>query len=273
MQFLKRFFQFYIFSNIHVAIASFCLVKITLLQNNIIENTTALFVFFATIVSYNCIRFFRISDVVNWFSDWLKIHIKLLYSLALISFFALMFLGLKMQFKALLWLSPFVVFTFFYGISLPFKNKPLRKIAGIKLFLIAISYAGITVLFPLVQNNIEITSTFWITFMQRFFFIFLITIPFDIRDLHCDSESLKTLPQLFGVKKAKIIGLIFGFLFVLSEFLKSPFEINQTIIVLIVAVFSSLLLMNSKEKQSKYYSSFWVESIPIFWFSLVYFIA
>ncbi len=272
MQFLKRFFQFYIFSNIHVAIASFCLVKITLLQHNIIENATALFVFFATIVSYNCIRFFRISDVINWFSDWLKIHKRLLYSLTLISFFVLIFLGLKIQLKALLWLFPFVIVTFFYGISLPFKNKPLRKIARIKVFLIAISYAGITVLFPLIQNNIEITVTVWIAFVQCFFFIVLITIPFDIRDLHCDGESLKTLPQLFGVKKVKIIGLTFGFLFVLSEFLKAPFEMNQLIIVSIVAIFSSLLLINSKEKQSKYYSSFWVESIPIFWFLLVYFI-
>lgn len=272
MQFLKRLFQFYIFSNIHVAIASFCLVKITLLQYNIVENTAALFVFFSTIVSYNCIRFFRISDVVNWFSNWLKIHMKLLYSLTLISFFTLIFLGLKIQFKALLWLSPFVVFTFFYGISLPFKNKPLRKVPGIKLFLIAISYAGITVLFPLVQNNIEITSTVWITFMQRFFFIVLITIPFDIRDSKIDSKSLKTLPQLFGVKKAKVVGLIFGVLFTILEFLKPDFEMNQAIIVLIISVIASLLLIYSKENQPKYYSSFWVESLPIFWLLLVYFI-
>lgn len=273
MQFFKRLFQFYIFGNIHVAIATFCLVKITLLQYEIIENKTAMFVFFSTLVSYNLIRFLRISDIANWFSDWLRRNRKLLYLLTIISAVSVGYLIFQLKFNALLWLSPFVVFTFFYGVSLPIKNKPLRKFAGMKSFLIAISYAGITVLFPLVQNDVEINIQVWIVFMQRFLFISMIIIPFDIRDLHVDSKSLKTLPQLFGVKMTKILGFIFGLIFVLLEFLKSSFVMNQLIIVLIVTVISSLFLIYSKENQSKYYSSFWVESLPIFWFLLVYIIS
>lgn len=270
MQFFNRFFQFYIFSNIHVALGAFCLVKITLLPYDIVENNTALFVFFSTIIAYNFIRFFRILEVVKWFSDWLNNNKKTLYILTFLSILAVVFLIFKMQLKALLWLLPFSLFTLFYVVPLPFKNKSLRKISGIKLFLIAFSYAGITVLFPLVQNDILITTNVWITFVQRFIFIVLIAIPFDIRDLHCDNESLKTLPQMIGVKNAKRIGIIFGLLFVLAEFLKFPIVVRGIIIVLIVSVLSSLFLINSKEIQSKYYSSFWVEAIPIFWFLLFY---
>lgn len=269
MQFLKKFFEFYIFSNFHVATGTFCLVKITLLTYGISENDTALFVMFSTIVAYNFIRFYRISDISMWFSDWLKINKKALYILTFVSVLSASFLAFSFQFKAFLWLFPFIIFTLFYGIPFPFKNIPLRNIAGIKLFLIAISFAGITVLFPLVQNNMNVNLNVWILFIQRFLFVVLITIPFDIRDLKVDSESLKTLPQMVGVKKSKMIGVLLGVLVVILEFFKQPIEANELIIIMIVIVVSVLFLINSKEKQSKYYSAFWVESMPIFWFLLI----
>jgi len=269
MQFIKRFFQFYIFSNIHVAVGVFCLVKITLLSYNISENNTALFVFFSTIIAYNFIRFLRISDIVNWFTDWMENAKSALYALIVFSILAVIILAFSIQIKAFLWLIPFGIFTFFYGFPFPFKNIPLRNIAGVKLFLIAISFAGITVLFPLVQNNIEINLNVWITFIQRFLFIVLVAIPFDIRDLHIDSKSLKTLPQMVGVKKAKMIGVLLGVLFVMLEFFKEFIDQKQLIVILVVSIVSVLFLMNSTKKQSKYYSAFWVETLPIFWFLLM----
>lgn len=269
MQFLKRLFKFYIFSNIHVAIGTFCLVKITLLSYGISENNTALFVLFSTIIAYNFIRFFCISDNTNWFTDWLNINRIVLYILTVISVLITSFIATSIQLKAFLWLLPFGFFTLFYGLPFPFKKTSLRSVSGIKLFLIAISFAGITVLFPLVQNDVKIDLNVWITFTQRFLFIVLITIPFDIRDLYVDSKSLKTLPQIIGVKKAKMIGVLLGVLFVMLEFLKKPIDENQLMIILIVSIVSILFLINSKEKQSKYYSAFWVESLPIFWFLLM----
>lgn len=44
--FIKKIIDFYVFSNIHVAFATFCLVKITLLNIGVSENMTAWFVFF-----------------------------------------------------------------------------------------------------------------------------------------------------------------------------------------------------------------------------------
>lgn len=271
MDFLKRFFQFYIFSNIHVALGTYCLVKITLLEHHIDENTTPLFVMFSTIVSYNFIRFFRMNEIVGWFSSWMKRVKNTLYILTFISVLIVVFLAFKIQIKAFLWLFPFALFTFFYGLPLPIKNKALRDVSGMKLFLIALSYAGITVFFPLIQNNVEIDVNSWITFAQRFLFIVLITIPFDIRDLHVDSKSLKTLPQSVGVKKSKGIGVLFGLLFVMLAFFKQPIDQKQLITTLIVNMVSILFLINAKDKQSKYYAAFWVESIPIFWLLIVIF--
>lgn len=270
MQFLKKIIDFYIFSNLHVALGTFCLVKITLLPFHIYESSSALFVLLSTVISYNFIRFYRISDIKTWYYDWLKKYKIFLFILTGISFFALIYLFFSLQLKAIMWLLPFSFFTFFYIIPLPFKNISLRNVPGVKLFIIAISYAGITVLFPLAQNDIPITINEWILFIQRFLFIVIITIPFDIRDLYCDNESMNTLPQKVGVKKSKLIGVFFGMLFLMLEFFKNPTNDKYLIINLIVVITSILFLIFSKEKQSKYYSAFWVESLPIFWFLLIF---
>lgn len=268
MQSLKRLFDFYIFSNIHVAIGVFCFAKITLLHYGILENNSSLFVFFSTIVAYNFIRFYRTTDIKNWLSDWLNYNKSTLYVLVLICVVGVSILGLTLKTKALLYLFPFIICTFFYVVPIPILKASLRKIPGVKLFLIAFSFAGITVLFPLVQNDILIGYNEWIIFMQRILFVVLITIPFDIRDLYCDDASMKTLPQSIGVKNAKIIGVLFGLLFVMLEFFKEPVDYFLVVITLVVTIISSLFLIMSNKKQTKYYCAFYVESMPVFWWIL-----
>lgn len=270
MSFFKKTLDFYIYSNLHIAVSAFCLVKITLLTNGVEENKTPLFVFLSTIVAYNFIRFYRMSDIVNWFTEWMDEYKNILYILFALSIISAGFLAIQFQLKAFLHLIPFALLTFFYAFPLPLKNIPLRNVPGIKLFVIGLSFAGVTVIFPLVQNDITLAINHWLTFIQRFLFIVLITIPFDIRDLHCDIESLNTLPQKFGVKRAKTIGVFYAVFFIVLDFFKQPIDEIQLIIGLIVIVVSAIFLIFSKENQSKYFSAFWVESLPIFWFLLIF---
>ena len=269
MQFLKKIFNFYIFSNVHVALGVFCLTKITLFGYGVQGNTSAFFVFFSTIISYNFIRYYRVADIVSWFSDWMNSKKSEIFILIIISLVFIGIFAVELKLKAILWLLPFVLCTFFYVVPIPIFKESLRKIPGIKLFLIAISFAGATVLFPLVQNDIAIGYNEWIIFIQRFLFVVLITIPFDIRDLNCDDKSMKTLPQSIGIKNAKIIGVLFGLNFIILEFFKEPVVYAQVVIILIVTFTSSLFLIKANKIQTKYYSAFWVEAIPIFWWMLI----
>lgn len=159
--------------------------------------------------------------------------------------------------------------TFFYVVPIPIMKESLRNIPGIKLFLIAISFAGSTVFFPLVQNGISIGYNECIVFIQRFLFVVVITIPFDIRDIHCDDITMKTLPQSIGIKSAKIVGLLFGILFFILELFKETVVDINMYILFTIALGSSIFLFFSKENQSKYYSAFWVESLPIIWWILI----
>ena len=91
MQFLKKILDFYIFSNIHVAVAGFCITKITMIKYGIDQSYTPIFVGLSIIISYNFIRFYEIkTGRLNWFKSWYFEHRK---ELIILSGIASVFLG------------------------------------------------------------------------------------------------------------------------------------------------------------------------------------
>ena len=268
MLLLKKLFNFYIYSNIHVSLAVMCLTKITLLQFDIFENISPLFVFFSTIVSYNAIRFININKIRTASAAWIMSHKTELLVLNIISAIGLAITTYLLNFKAILVLIPFVLATSLY-IS-PFKiwKLNLRDVPGLKLFLISFSWAGVTVLFPVIQNELEVSKNIALLFFERFLFVLAITIPFDIRDIDYDSPKIFTLPQVIGIRKSKVTGIISLFLFLLIAYYRIGDLDTSFLVIFIVAILSSILIGSSSKSQSNYYSSFWVESIPIIWFLL-----
>ena len=272
MRIIENFFNFYIFSNIHVAIAAFCLTKITLLEYGIEDHLLPIFVFFSTIVAYNFIRLYRISKVQHWLNHFLKKNKKAVLGLTMISIFILIYQSFFLQLKTLFALLPFGLFSLFYVVPISKKNDSpiaLRSISFLKLFLIAFSWAGVTVLVPFINYNIELHSKEIIIFIQRFIFLLAITIPFDIRDMDFDNIKLKTLPQYIGIQKSKVVGLFLLMLFLGLEIFKNPIERNFRI-NFIVALLSLFFLMKATQSQNKYYSAFFVESVPIIWLLLLF---
>jgi len=229
-----------------------------------------IFVFFSTIVAYNFIRLYRKPTIKSWFSSWIDANKIAIIILSLVSLIAMCYLSFEFKKKAMLSLVPFFLMTFFYVVPIGrfFSNNiSLRTVAGIKIFIIAFCWAGVTVIFPLLNYGVPITSDVLIVFVQRFFFIVAITIPFDVRDLSHDADGLKTIPQLIGVAKSKKFGLLLLMFFLGLEFLFN--DSNQLRITFIVALVSLFLLIRSTPNQSKYYSAFFIESIPIVWLFLV----
>ena len=271
MQLLKKIIDFYIFSNIHVALAGFCLTKITLLKFGYSTFFSPLFVAFSIMVSYNFIRFYEIkTNRLSWLKQWFLDQKKVLMGLTIFSILGIVYLLFLTSFnlKSLLVLIPFAFMTFFYVIPI-FKIRStevsFRNFPGIKIFSIAIAWAGVSVLFPLYEKGVELNTTVFVEFIQRILFLIAITLPFDIRDIHSDSEELKTLPQILGVKNTKIIGSLLLVFFVLLELIQ---KMNLLITISIAIVTVTFLWFSTIDK-SRYYSSFWVEGIPIFWLFLI----
>ena len=153
--------------------------------------------------------------------------------------------------------------------SVPFFTKSLRNISSLKIVVIALVWAGVTVLLPLLNADIfNFEKNQILLFIQRFLFVITITLPFDIRDLEFDTKNLQTIPQKIGVKKTKKFGFILLAVCLLIEFFITP-NANFRAIFLAVFFITLFLLMRAKINQSKYYSSFWVEAIPVFWWILL----
>ena len=105
-------------------------------------------------------------------------------------------------------------------------------------------------------------------------FAFVLILIFEIVDFHTDDPHLQTVPQQIGVEKTKLLGyLLLGVLLAL-EFL---YDANQDYVPLvfkcIVSGSIALFLYFANENRSRYYASFWVESIPIFWWLLLVFLS
>ncbi|WP_176461245.1 UbiA prenyltransferase family protein [Lutibacter agarilyticus] len=230
-----------------------------------------LFVALSIIVSYNFIRFYEIkTNRLGWLKQWFIEQKKVLISLSIASILGLIYLLFFTEFKlnSLVIVLPFAFMTLFYVIPI-FKIGSLevsfRNFPGLKIFSIAIAWAGISVLFPLYQEGFKFNQSVFIEFMQRVLFLIAITLPFDIRDLPSDSEELKTIPQVLGVHNTKIIGTLLLVFFVLLGFVVQ----TNLITTFIIAIVTGLFLWFSTVNNSRYYASFWVEAIPIFWLCLI----
>lgn len=273
MKGLKQIFDFYVNSSIHVALAVVSLSWLTLLEFGVLMDENLLFfMFFASITGYNFVKYFGLAKFHHrHLANWLK----LIQVFSFFCFILMCFYALKLETKTLVYISVFGIITFLYAI--PFIPKRflldeklnLRNIGGLKIYVIALVWSGVTVFLPLINNAINISEDIIITAIQRFVIVIVLTLPFEIRDLQFDSLKLSTVPQKIGEKKTKIIGVLLLIIFFFIEFFKSKIEFDNVVPLSMVVIMTLFLLMNAKKSQSKYYSSFWVESVPILWLLLV----
>lgn len=273
MRGLKIGLDFYINSSIHVALAVFALSWITLLQFDVSYDQNVLyFIFFASITGYNFVKFFGLA---KFHHRSLTKKLKAIQIFSLSCFLAMCYYLLQLELNTLIYVGVFGLATFLYAVPLLPKKifldeqQNLRSIGGLKIYIIALVWSGVTVLLPLINANYGISHDVIITALQRFLFVFVLMLPFEIRDLSYDSLKLSTIPQTIGVKGTKILGLLLLAIFFISEYAKDNVDsgtlLNQLVITLIVSSF----LIFSWKKQSKYYSAFWVESLPLWWLILL----
>jgi hypothetical protein len=159
----------------------------------------------------------------------------------------------------------FLAVTLLY--TLPFfpNRKNARNWAGIKIYIVALSWVGVTLFLPIINNNLPFNSYVFLVAIQRFILIFVLVLIFEIIDLRFDDPHLKTVPQQIGVTKTKRVGILLMILFVLLEFLANDFKVEFFALKIGLALTTTFFLLFSNENKSRYYASFWVESVPIFW--------
>lgn len=144
------------------------------------------------------------------------------------------------------------------GYVLPvFRGRRLRDFPYLKIFLIAFSWAWLTVVGPVLQwEQTWNSAVFWM-FIERAAFIFAITIPFDIRDLELDQEKeVATLPGRLGIQRAKKVAYAaLGLMLFAATWntIYGHYSLGVALGLLLSAVLSGLLIYGANAKRHDYY--------------------
>lgn len=268
MKFFKQLFDFYINSSVHVALAVVSLCLVTYMHFGFSPNPDLLlFVFFGSITGYNFVKYAGIAKLHH---SSLANGLKVIQIFSFFAFLCLLWSAFKMPLEILWWSAFFGVFTLLYALPVLSKKRNLRSISGIKIFVIAFVWAGVTVILPFLDGGGVLGMQILPEFAQRFLIVLALILPFEIRDLRYDLQQLGTLPQTMGVTRTKILGFALLAGLFLIELLKPNFSAPSLGALAVTETLLAGLIWKAKERQSQYYSSFWVESIPIFWMCLLF---
>lgn len=269
MRLLKTLLDFYIRGSIHVAIAVYALVQMTFHFFHIeYDMPMTLFAFFGTIVGYNFVKYDALARAKK-FS--MSPQVKAIAVLSFVCFLATAYYFFQLE-RSTQWVAAgFLGLTLLY--TLPFFPKlgNARNWAGVKIYIVAFCWAGITLFLPIINADLAFSQDVFLKFGQRFLLIIILMLIFEIIDLKNDDLSLRTVPQRLGVYKTKVLNLILLLPFYGLEFLKSDFQLQQLWINLMLIIVLALFTVFSSPKRSDYYTGFWVESVPVFWWILVLF--
>ncbi|WP_373516204.1 hypothetical protein [Pricia sp.] len=267
MPILRRLFDFYLDASIHVSFAILALVHVTCLTLNIsVDTHLCWFLFFGSIACYNFVKYGVEAEKYILAADPHQMHIQWASFLAL--GFAL-YHGYFLSMQVYIVIAGLVVLTGLYAIPVLPRTKNLRSLGGLKIFVVAMVWAGATVILPVIAAGESISWDVQIETLQRFLLILILLVPFEIRDLAYDSPELRTLPQRFGITGTKIIGACAILPFFLLTLLKDTVSRTELMANGVLCLILGMLIWTTKKNRHRYYASFLVETVPIFWWVLV----
>lgn len=267
MKYLKKLFDFYLKSSTHVALAVVAFTGITCLHFGISPNPALLiFTFCGTVTGYNFVKFASVSKF-HHFSLSISPGVIRIYTF--FCFAGLIWAAWKLP-EPVLWTAAVLgILNLLYALPVFSGQYNLRSITGIKIFVIALVWTGVTVWLPVLDAQLVHPADTGLASLQRFLYVMVLILPFDIRDVRFDTEQLGTIPQLAGIERTRKIGLMLLGVILLLEFFRPSADGFEIAVLAIVAALTAWLIRKSVIRQNKYYASFWVEGVPILWYLLL----
>lgn len=270
MNVLKRVFDFYLDSSIHIGLSVYALTYCTLFLMELPYDEAVLyFTFYGTIVTYNFIKYG--SSAKQYFFVATK-YLKYIQFLSFVCFVLAMYYAWQLQLKTQITAVGLCLLSSLYILPFLPKQKNFRTLPGFKIFIVALCWTGVTVVLPLLNADIlSLEASQLFLLVQRFLLVLILMIPFEISDLSYDDTALGTLPQRIGTRQTKLVTYGWVALFLqLEYFIRDTFS-TAFFITVGISVVLIIFVWNANEKKSKYFTAFWVESIPIFWFLVLFF--
>jgi len=264
LAFLIKLIDLLLYSNLWIALGALAMVWQMQFISGITEwnSPLALLIFFSTIVIYAMHRIigFTIIDrtienrrlhVIRRFQSHIIIYA--IFALAGAAFFIF-----RVERAILLLLIPPAIISTLY-VSPLFRNRRLRDISYLKIFLIASVWIWITVCVPLMYFGNYDAVQLGVVSTEKLFFMLAITLPFDIRDLKVDQlQNVKTLPMKLGVSKTRKlikVSLILAIVSVAFSFALGVYSASQTVGLSLFYMLLGYLIHTAIKKEHDYFYS------------------
>jgi 4-hydroxybenzoate polyprenyltransferase len=258
--------DFVIYGNVFIA---FCatismLATVVLFSSFVDENDVklALFVGAATFFLYNLHKpityFLRKQFIDNQRFRRAEVFRGPLSILTIFAGFYAIYFFFYLKFNSQLLLIFMAILSLGYVLPILGNGRRLRDLAHLKIFLIALVWAGITIGLPYFElKNSTSNAAFWLLFTERACFIFALCIPFDIRDMEWDEQTnVKTIPLSMGVKKAKIVGVLALFIsisMVLCLKNNAMYSASLSLKLIVVYLISAIILIKTNKERNDYF--------------------
>ncbi len=287
-KYLRKFIDLIFYSNVYIAI---CAVALTLQTQLILFddfqlNSVVVLVFFATMLIYALHRLVGLYSVKEFLEEGrfyiINSHKSHIWFYAIVALIGLIYSFFQVNFT--IQMALVIPGLISFGYVLPFlgigkkRKLRLRDLNWIKIFLIAIVWAYVTVILPILDVRTVIWSDL-LLFVERMLFIFMITLPFDIRDLKVDKfNNVKTIPAVYGIPKTMqlvLISLILLIVIIIFNYLILPLKpLYFAFHGLLLSLVSTYIFIRiSIKKEDDYYftglldGTMWIQFVCVWLFS------
>lgn len=143
----------------------------------------------------------------------------------------------------------------FYAVPIPFLKKRLRDINFIKIVLISVTWAIVTIILPWIEAGQAHWTNVFLLSLERALFIFAITLPFDIRDRKIDTQySLKTLSNTIGTKNTIYLSCSSLILATLISLFSMPLY-SSGILICIYFLIAAYITRTSDKRSDYFYTA------------------
>jgi 4-hydroxybenzoate polyprenyltransferase len=210
---IKKIINLYLYSSLHIGICAGLLTLVTYQAvNGPIDYNYCIFIAASTSFLYSVHRLigekkYLQDPIINKYLvvRSYNIHLQifaLVYLLISIFYFLKIIQLLDFSLVIAIIVSLLYVFPLFSG------KRRLRDFDMVKIFLVAIVWAILTCYIPVSHIYNDYSSILGLS-IERAFYIFAITIPFDIRDTNYEKDlNIKTIPSSIGNKGSKIFSAV-----------------------------------------------------------------
>lgn len=261
MRLYHAVFRFYVGGSIHVAAALLAMLCYTERVSGVTvqpEYFGALF--FGSIAGYNCLKF----GAEPWkYRPKKGSRFRLLFALSLVSLLVGLYFLILLDMRYWWMSAACASLAALYSLPLFPGFRNLRSFGLLKVPLVALVWVAATVWIPVWGSGMALGWDLWVESGQRFLWVGLLMLPFEIRDMDSDPPAIRTLPRRLGIEGTRRLGWIGAFLLLVTVALKDMPGAAEWASKGLAAVLTGLAIHFSNKDQPPFYASFWVEGIPM----------